>query len=196
MRLFAIMVSCLVAFLLSVQLAQAEVMVREKTNFYRITGKTTADFARSMSRRGPYSRQHRRRAWATASRDMSYQLTRTKTKTGCRIKAVKVRMKITYRMPKPASLSGVSRREQRKWARLYKLLERHERTHGKFYRRFANDTKRRLMRLRPARNCRKLDRKAAAVVKELSEADSRRNDRFDARDGKTYRRVERIYKSS
>ncbi len=196
MRLFSILFGLSVFVTLTGLQAHAEVKVREKTSFYRITGKSTAEFAQSMSRRGPYSRQHRKRAWATASRDMSYQLTRTKTKNGCRVKAVKVRMKIIYRMPKPRSLSGVSQRERRKWTQLYKLLERHERTHGKFYRRFANETKRKLMRLRPARNCRQLDRKAAAVVKALSEADSLRNDRFDARDSKTYRRVERIYTSS
>ncbi|MGI9355570.1 MAG: DUF922 domain-containing protein [Rhizobiaceae bacterium] len=174
----------------------AELTIKEKTSFYRITGKSTAEFARSMSRRGPYSRQHRKRAWATASRDMSYQLTRQKTKKSCRVKAVKVRLKITYKMPKPTTLNGMTRRQRKKWASLYRLLERHERTHGKYYRQFANKVRRELKRIRPTRTCRQLDRKAAAIVEKLGAADSLRNDRFDARDGKTYRRVERIYTSS
>jgi len=173
-----------------------EITIKEKTSFYRITGKTTADLAHSMSRRGPYSRQHRKRAWATASRDMSYQLTRQKIKKGCKVKAASVRLKISYKMPKPASLNGMTRRERRKWAKMYSLLDRHERTHGKFYRQFARNVQRKLKRLRPTRTCRQLDQKAAALVKKLSEADSLKNDRFDARDRSTYRRVERIYSSS
>lgn len=177
------------------QVFAAEITIKENTSFYSITGKSTAELAYSMSRRGPYSRQHRKRAWATATRDMSYQLTRQKTKKNCRIKAVKVKLKIKYNMPKPSTLNGMTRRERKKWANLYRLLNKHERTHGKFYRQFANKVRRKLKRMSPTRTCRQLDRKAAAIVKKLSEADSLRNDRFDARDGRTYRRVERIYTS-
>lgn len=173
-----------------------DLTIVESTKFYRITGKSTAEFAFSMSKRGPYSRQHRRRAWATASRQLSYQITRVKTKRGCRVKRAKVTLKIAYEMPKPATLTSVSRRERRKWAKLYRLLDRHERTHGKFYRQFAKKTQRQLRRLKAARTCRALDRNAERLVKKLSNADSMRNDRFDARDSRTYKRVERIYSSS
>lgn len=173
----------------------ADLEIREETTYYRITGRTTAEFAVSMSRKGPYSRQHRRRAWATASRNMSYQITRQRTKTGCRVRRAQVRLRISYKMPKPATMTRVSRRERAKWAKLYRLLDRHERTHGRFYREFAKKTQRALQRLKPARTCRRLDRNADELVRKLSDADSRRNDRFDARDNRTYRRVERIFGS-
>ena len=193
---FLTLILCLTGWAFSSAGMAAEVTIKERTSFYRITGKSTADLAHSMSRRGPYSRQHRKRAWATASRDMSYQLTRQKTRKGCRVKAAKVRLKIVYKMPKPSALNGLTRRERNKWSKLYRLLDRHERTHGKFYRQFARNVQRKLKRMRPARNCRELDRKAAAIVKKLSDADSLKNDRFDARDSSTYRRVERIYSSN
>ena len=46
------------------QAQRSSIKINEKTKFYRITGKTAAEFAISMSKRGPYSRQHGRRAWA------------------------------------------------------------------------------------------------------------------------------------
>lgn len=194
-RLAGLFCVFLLAIVVPLPAAAADLEIREETTHYRITGRTTAEFAVSMSRKGPYSRQHRRRAWATASRNMSYQITRERTERGCRVKRAKVRLKISYHMPKPTTLTRVSRRERTKWAKLYRLLDRHEKTHGRFYREFAKTTQRALRRLKPARTCRQLDRDADRLVKKLSDADSLRNDRFDARDRRTYRRVERIFGS-
>ena len=172
------------------------VSISEKTSFYSITGRTASELARSMGRKGPYSFQHRKRAWATATRNLSYQLLRRKTSKGCRVKGAKVRLKVTYHLPKPRSLSGVQRRHRKKWKKMYRLLSNHERVHGKYYKQFANKVYRGLVRLGTARSCRTLDRKAKALVNRLSAADSIRNQKFDARDKRNYQRMERIYKGS
>ena len=159
----------------------------------RISQHSAGEFAVSMSKKGPYSRQHRRRAWATATRDMTYQLYHQKTKSRCKIKAVKVRMKITYEMPKLASKRGVSKRQQRNWNRMFSLLNKHERTHGLYYKQFAKKVYASLRRIKPQRNCRALERRAAAIVAKLGKEDKTRNVNFDRRDGRNYRRMARIY---
>ncbi|MEL7228840.1 MAG: DUF922 domain-containing protein [Pseudomonadota bacterium] len=169
------------------------VKITEKTKFYTITGKTAQQFAISMSRRGPYSRAHRARSWATASRDLSYQLTNTKSAKNCRVKDVNVSLKITYQMPKPRSLRGVSKKHRTRWQRMYRLLDTHEKVHGRFYKEFARDLRRQLLRMKPAGSCRALDRKASKLVERLSEKDRLRNQRFDARDTRNYRRMTRLY---
>ncbi len=172
------------------------VKISEQTSFYLIDGRTAPAFALSMSKRGPYSRHHRRRAWATASKDMTYQITRKRNSKGCKVVGVKVKLKITYKLPKLRSLKGVSRRHRNKWNKMYSLLNRHERVHGKNYRRFAYRIKRALLKLRKEPSCRSLDRKAAKLVKRLNAADQAINRKFDANDGKNYRRMVRIYSGS
>lgn len=170
--------------------------ISEKTKFYRIAGKTAAEFAISMSRKGPYSRQHRRRAWATATRDMTYQLFHQKSKNRCKVKAVRVKMLITYEMPKLSSTRGVSKRHRSRWTKMYALLNKHERTHGLYYRQFAQKVYASLRKLRPQSSCSKLERNAAAIVAKLGEEDKRRNVRFDNRDRRNYRSMERLYRGA
>jgi predicted secreted Zn-dependent protease len=167
--------------------------ISENTRYYKISGKNAAEFALSMSRKGPYSRQHRRRAWATASRDMTYQLFHKKSKNSCRIKSAKVKLKITYQMPKLSSTKRVSKRQRRKWRTMYNLLNKHERTHGLYYRQFAKKVYASLLKLKSTKTCRSLERSAARLVAKLGEADKKRNQAFDLRDRRNYRSMERLY---
>ncbi|MFD0917955.1 DUF922 domain-containing protein [Pseudahrensia aquimaris] len=176
-------------------LASAEVRITEKTKNYIITGTNARDFARSMSKKGPYSRQHRKRAWATASRDLTFQITRKKSRSGCRVRSVKVSLAIKYVLPKLASTRGVSARERKKWKRMKSLLVKHERTHGRFYKELAKKTERSIKRMAPAKSCQQLERNALKLAKKLSAEDSARNDLFDARDSRNYRLMARIYGS-
>ena len=172
---------------------RSSIKINETTKFYRITGKSAGEFAISMSKKGPYSRQHRRRAWATATRDMTYQLYHQKSKSRCTIKAVRVRMKITYEMPKLASTRGVSKRQRNNWNRMYNLLNKHERTHGLYYKQFAKKVYASLRKMKAQPNCRALERSAAQIVARLGKEDKERNVNFDRRDRRNYRRMERIY---
>ncbi len=179
--------------LLAPSLALADVRVTERTKTYRISGGTAAELARSMSKRGPYSRSHQARAWATASRDMRFQIDRDVRNGRCRVTDADVRMKITYTLPRLSRISRLPKRERARWKRMAQLLEAHERVHGKFYRELAGKTYRALLRLKPARTCRALDRNALAEVKRLSAEDMRRNQRFDQRDRRNYRRMNRLF---
>jgi len=96
-------------------------------------------------------------------------------------------------MPKLRSGRKVSKRELRKWKRMYALLDKHEKVHGSYYRQLANSARRSLLRIKKARTCRQLDTNARKIMKKLSRQDSVRNDAFDRKDKRNYRRMERIY---
>lgn len=193
-NLFIAVVAILIfGFAGSAHAQKSSLKLSEQTKHYSIKGKTAPEFAASMSRRGPYSRQHGRRAWATATRDMTYQLFHRKSKGSCRVKAVKVKLKTTYVLPKLASKRGVSKRQRQKWNRMYGLLKKHERTHGTFYKQFGQKVYASLRKMKPARTCRQLDRNAAAIVARLGAEDKRRNVKFDQRDRRNYRSMERLY---
>ncbi|MEM8750817.1 MAG: DUF922 domain-containing protein [Pseudomonadota bacterium] len=171
----------------------APVKIKEKTKYYTVSGRTAAELAISMSGKGPYSRQHRRRAWATAARSLTYQIYRKRDAKGCRITEAKVDLDITYTIPKLKKGQRISKSQHRKWRRMQALLVRHENKHGEYYKQFARKTQRELMRLPRAKSCRALDKQANKLVARLSEEDSDRNDRFDANDGRNYRRMARLY---
>ncbi len=174
----------------------APVKVKEKIKYYNIQGKTAAEFAVAMSKRGPYSRQHRKRAWATASRDLTYQLVRKRGSKGCSIRDVKVELDIVYTLPKLRNARAVSKRQRSKWRRMFNLLSKHEKVHGKLYKQFARNVRNQLLRMPRASSCRKLDRQAGKIVNALSEKDSLANDRFDLKDRRNYSLMERIYTGS
>ncbi|MEP1206446.1 MAG: DUF922 domain-containing protein [Rhizobiaceae bacterium] len=172
---------------------KSSIKISEKTKYYRISGKNAADFAVSMSKRGPYSRSHRRRAWATATRDMTYQLFHRKSRNRCKVKAVRLKLKVTYEMPKLASTRGVSKRHRSKWKKMYNLLNKHERTHGLYYKQFARKVYASLRKMKSAKSCSALEKKAAKIVDSLAAADKKRNVRFDRRDRRNYLSMERLY---
>ncbi len=173
-----------------------DLKISERNKYYRINGKSAQDFALAMSRKGPYSRQHRRRAWATAGRELSFQLERRKSRGKCAVKRAKVSMEITYTLPKLRSKSRVPKRELKKWRLMLGLLKKHEQTHGRFYRELARKAQKSLRRLPTASSCRQLEQSALQLVRRLSEEDRVRNDRFDERDGRNYRRMSRLYNGS
>ena len=171
--------------------ASRDVQVRQATKYYTIRGRTPAEFASSMSANGPFSGQHRRRVWATAARTMRYSLERQRRGGLCRVTRARVNMRIDYTMPRLRS--KVSSRSRTRWDQMYGILNRHEKVHGRYYKELAKQTQAALRRLRPARSCATLDRKAARIVKRLSVKNQRLNDRFDRTDRKNYRRMERLY---
>lgn len=195
-RCLALVVIATLFWPLSVQAQSSSLKISEKTKHYTITGRSAVEFAKSMSRKGPYSRQHRRRAWATATRNLTYQLVHRKTKKRCQVKAARVKMQIIYEMPKLKSTKRVSKRNRASWKKMFNLLNKHERTHGLYYRQFAKKVHRSLQRLKPASTCWKLERSAEKLVEKLSKEDKKRNASFDRADAKNYRRMERIYSGS
>lgn len=191
---FALAAAALAAALTSVptNAASRDVSITSSTRYYTIAGRSPPEFANEMSRRGPYSSQHRRRVWATAARTMRYQIERRRKGGRCRITRAKVWMKIDYTLPKLRK-RGVRASARRSWTKMYKILSSHEKVHGRYYTQLARTTHASLRKLRPARSCRSLDVAAARLVKRLSAQNQAINDRFDRTDQRNYRRMERIY---
>ena len=177
---------------LPTQAASRDVSITSATRYYAIAGRSPAEFANEMSRRGPYSAQHRRRVWATAARTMRYQIERKRKGNRCRITRAKVWMKIDYTLPKLRK-AGVRASARRSWSQMYKILSAHEKVHGRYYAQLARTTHASLRKLRAHRSCRSLDAAAARLVKRLSAQNQTINDRFDRTDQANYRRMERIY---
>ena len=184
----ALLIALIAATATPAQAQKSSIKINEKTKYYRIKGKSAAEFALSMRKKGHYSRQHRHRAWATASRDLTYQLHHQKSKNRFKIKGVKVRMKITYEMPKLSSTSGVSKRQRRvigsacMGCSTSMSVPMACTTNSLPRRVYAS-----LRKLKSQRSCAALERSASKLVAKLGKADKKRNVDFDRRDRRNYR---------
>ncbi len=170
--------------------------IKETTRHYSISGRTPSEFAASMNRSGPFSFAHRRRAWATATRELSYQLVRQNRNGRCSVRNARVTMTIKYVLPKLRKARSDSSRSRKIWQRMSALLVKHERRHGSLYKQFARKAHRELNRLKPQRTCRALELEASRTIQRLSAEDERRNQEFDRRDQRNYRSMERLVRQS
>ncbi|NKB53303.1 MAG: DUF922 domain-containing protein [Rhizobiaceae bacterium] len=76
---------------------------------------------------------------------------------------------------------------------MFGLLNKHERTHGLYYKQFAKKVYAALRKLKSAKTCSALEKRAASIVEKLAQADKKRNVKFDKRDRRNYRTMERLY---
>jgi len=149
-----------------------------------------------MTKRGPYSRELRRRVWASATRSLSYRMKYQRKNGSCTSVGAQINMEIVYRMPKLTSRKGVSRSQLRKWQRMYAILLTHERVHGRYYKQLARQVHKALGRKRGAKNCSQLDKWAKDTVSRFSAANIKKNLRFETIDRPNFRKMRRIYRGS
>lgn len=192
-RLFHLFIlTLMIAFAAMASASAAGLKIREKTKFYSIKGKTAAELASAMSVKGPYSFQHRRRAWATAGRKLRYRIHHQKIGKKCKVRRVEMALTITYTMPRARSERRLKRSTRRTWKKMYALLHKHEQVHGRYFKRFAREAYSALRRIPPQRYCRSILRRADKIIDRLDDKDGARNDRFDANDKRNYRRMSRL----
>jgi len=96
-------------------------------------------------------------------------------------------------MPKLSSTRRISKRQRSKWSKMYGLLNKHERTHGLYYKQFARKVYKTLRRMKSAKTCSRLEKNAAQIVEKLAKSDKKRNVDFDNRDRRNYLSMERLY---
>ena len=169
----------------------ADLSIKTRTKFYSFRAKKFRQVSRQMLRHGPNFGRNGRRVWAKAHREYDWKLTYTKSRGKCAVKHAKVRMKITYTLPRLENEKRVSRRFRSKWKRVFRTLHRHEQTHGRNYKRLAKRLTRELRKLRPQRNCFALRRAAKKLDDKLHKWDIRRNRRFESGERARFTRLQR-----
>lgn len=126
--------------------ANADVVVKEETRFYPITGNNGRELSREMLRGGGQQINLRHAIAATATRfdvgeaDIGVEGGR------CVVKDVTVTLHITYLYPKWESRGRASKQLRAAWDRFYAELQRHERTHGRIAQEGAAELEKELKR--------------------------------------------------
>ncbi len=169
----------------------ADLSIKTRTKYYGFQAKRFRNVARQMRRHGPSFRGYGRRVWAMAHRQYDWDIDYNRQRGKCSPKRVKVKMKITYTMPRLENETRVSAKFLSKWRRVYNILHRHELTHGRNYRLLARRLKAGLLKLAPRRNCFALKRAAKKLDEKLHKLDIKRNRRFETGERSRFTRLQR-----
>lgn len=168
-----------------------DLSIKTRTKFYSFRASHFRDVSRQMLRHGPSFGTYGRRVWALAHREYDWHLEYTRSRGKCLVKSAKVRMKITYILPRMENEKRVKRSFLAKWRRVYRTLLRHEHSHGRNYHILAQKLKAGLRKLKPQRNCFAIRRAAKSLDKRLHKQDIRRNQRFEGRERARFTRMRR-----
>ena len=172
--------------------AAAKVSVSERTRYYDVNGRTGAALMASIRKRGTRG-AGARHAIATTAVEISVEA-RPVVKGGrCRFADTRVRLKLTYRLPRWRDAGRASPRLRSAWQRFERQIRRHEAKHGAIAKSYARDLERAYKRVSlPARGgCRGAERQLRRIER-LSRAYERRQQAFDRRESRASSRVRRL----
>ena len=99
----------------------------------------------------------------------------------CRLAAAEISLRVTTTLPLWRPARRVSRQLQKRWDSMLTALARHEAVHAAHARKAAQDFRAALLGLRPAGECRILQRKAAILLQRVMGRYEMKDRRFDAR---------------
>ncbi|MEL6947049.1 MAG: DUF922 domain-containing protein [Pseudomonadota bacterium] len=174
----------------------ARVIVKERTKYYAIRGKTGRDIFRSIglrSKRGA-GVQH-----AIATTTSNIRVSNVKTairRSRCVVVSAEVRLNLTYRYPRWRG-RGASPAVRKAWKDFFAHAVRHENTHGsiskKYARRIYNELKRTTGRV--SRQCSDFSSKARRKFARLSKNLDAEHRRFDRREARRWSRNVRLQRA-
>ena len=159
--------------------AQATVHVTQTIRTYTVSGNTIRDVVRSMKQRGPFHRESGRKAVGLA--DFRHRI-RLKTSTGkgiCKVASVDITLKIFLTLPGLSNRARLTGHHRQRWRRIEQMVSSHEKRHASYYRQFANNLHRRLLKLGSQTNCAALHRQVRTIERQELARDRQRNKAYD-----------------
>lgn len=191
------LILALAVFLLPVAAAEARVVVKERTKYYNVSGKTGAQLFKSISRRGPKVGSSRH-AIASMRSDLRVRNVKPGIRgSRCVIKSADIVLNITYTYPRWNGRKSARPAVRKAWDRFMAKAIQHEKKHGQIARRHARDVDRTLrgLRGRVSRQCADFGRGAERKLQRLAQSAVRRHQRFDRREGSAFSRATRLQRA-
>ena len=172
----------------------AEVKVTESTKYYSVNGRTGLDLGKAMLVGGGKTIRLRHAIAATATKFNVSDPVMVVENGRCKIKKLTVNLGLTYYYPKWSGRSKASPAVRKSWDAFYQELVRHEKTHGKIARDYANKLENELLRTSGTALVRCADFSAVASfrVRNLANELKRKQADFDRREGLSSSRISKL----
>lgn len=189
-------VTILLAFSL-VNTASARVIIKERTKYYTVTGKTGQQVFKSIVRRGPKLRLIGHAIATTTTKIRLRNIKPVVNKRECKIANVDVLVDITYRLPRWKGSRRASAKLRNNWNQFNAQVVKHEQTHGRISREYAREIEKKIKatRGRASRKCKNFGKRQLRSIKRLQRSIQKRHARFDRREGRASARIRRLQKA-
>ena len=190
-RMLMVYVVAILVGMAGISQAQARIIVKEKTKYYKITGKDGPQIAASIGKRGPKANQGEH---AIASVEWNFELKNPKFAiigNRCKITDVDVVVYLTYVYPKWTGYRKASKTMQERWDRFLGLVERHEEKHAKIILDGSKGLERSLKRAsgKVSKDCSDFDASLSRHLMPVIMATHTKNYNLDRRDGFRWAKV-------
>jgi predicted secreted Zn-dependent protease len=173
--------------------AQSETTVRKSISYFQIGGTTAADLDDELARKGPFTQATGNRHPGATQIRFGGNLTYTKRGTRCAVEDVTVTLETKIILPRWKNRKRASPEMAMIWDALSADIKRHEERHAEIARQHAKLLETRLMKLRPARDCDRLQEKVSAVTDEVTRAHDAAQIKFDQIESRNFQdRILRI----
>ncbi len=135
-----VVTSFLITQVFDVSQSQARVILKEKTKFYSVTGKTGAELYKSMLRNGPDHGGGRKDILASTAFTFDFKNDVFKVrKDRCILTNLDIVVNVTYTYPKWRGSKSASAETRKAWKKFEKIAILHEQEHVKITKKFASD---------------------------------------------------------
>ena len=184
------------ALAFTAEIAAAKVVVRERTRYYTVSGKTGAQLLASIGRRGSRG-AGARHAIATTQIAMQTKVKPVIRGSRCVYANTTVILNLTYRYPRWKGERRASPRVRKAWKQFLARVVAHERNHGRIAKKYAARIDREFRRTsRSVRSgCADRGGRQARRFARLMAAHDREHRRFDRRESRASARVRRLQRA-
>ncbi|TPP11318.1 DUF922 domain-containing Zn-dependent protease [Rhizobium glycinendophyticum] len=159
--------------------AQSETIVRKSISYFQIGGTTASDLDDELARKGPFTQATGNRHPGATQIRFGGDLTYTKRGTRCAVEGATVTLETKIILPRWKNRKRASAEMAMIWDALSADIKRHEERHAEIARQHAKLLEARLMKLRPERDCERLQEKVTAVTDEVTRAHDAAQMKFD-----------------
>lgn len=165
--------------------AQAGVTLAERTQSYKVSGRTGAELWRSISRRGP---RENHPASATEMRMTIGNVRIAMRGNRCTVSGIDVQLAVVTRYPRWTGRRRAGRDLRDRWRQFSARIRRHEAKHITITREFASAVRREIRQAqRRGSDCSRAGRSLLQRIEALRRAHDRRQRQLDRREGGTSR---------
>ena len=182
------------ATIIPVAPAEARVIVREKTKYYKVSGKDGRSLYASIRKRGRRG-TGARHAIATTRSKMDLRNVRTAVRGNrCVVRSADLVLDLTYSYPRWTNQKSASPRTRKAWQRFMARVKRHEQTHGRIAKKYARRIIREMKRQKGSvrKGCRDGSARSARRLSRLLVGLQKEQLRFDRREASRFSRIRRL----
>lgn len=171
--------------------ANAGVIVKEKSAFYNVTGKTGEQIFESIRKNGPRTGNSSltggggSHAIATAEFDIQFQnIKKAIVQNRCRVTNVDLVLNVKYTYPRWKTPKGVSNNMRRVWKKFSDTVQWHEQQHTRIAKEYAKDYEKiiRSTRFKASTNCDEFTVTSMFKVQRAAIKSTRKQKQFDRKD--------------